>query len=200
MEKKKQQGYFSTEKNSEVCERNNDAIVICVKPQMVEEVCKDIAAIKSNSLIISVLAGVTLQTLEKLLPGRRVIRVMPNTACLVGESASCFAMGILANDSDRALVETIFGSVGLILEQKEVNLGPVTGLSGSGPAFVFQFIEALADGGVFVGLSRQDALLLAAQTCKGAAEMVLKTGSNPSVLKDQGKRTMVLLSKKRNPY
>jgi pyrroline-5-carboxylate reductase len=194
VEKKKQQGYFSTEKNSEVCERPNDAIVICVKPQMVEEVCKEIAAIKSNSLVISVLAGVTLQTLEKLLPGRRVIRVMPNTACLVGESASCFAMGILANDSDREIVETIFGSVGLILEQKEANLGPVTGLSGSGPAFVFQFIEALADGGVFVGLSRQDAMLLAAQTCKGAAEMVLKTGNNPSVLKDQGKWTVIVAS------
>jgi pyrroline-5-carboxylate reductase len=112
----------------------------------VVDVCHDIIHASGDSLVISVAAGVTLKTLEANLPGRRVVRVMPNTACLVGESASGYAMGSLANDSDRVIVERIFGSVGVALEQKEDLLNAVTGLSGSGPAYVFQFIEALADG------------------------------------------------------
>lgn len=124
-----------------------DAIVICVKPQIVGDVCKDIMSHgKKGTLIISVAAGVTLQSLEGMLSGRRVVRVMPNTACLVGESASGFAMGIHTSGIDRGLVEEIFGAVGIALEQKEELLNAVTGLSGSGPAYVFQFIEALADG------------------------------------------------------
>ena len=99
-----------------------------------------------NALVISVAAGVTLATLESHLPDRRVVRVMPNTACLIGESASGFAMGSRTISSDKAMVEKIFGSVGIALEQKEDLLNAVTGLSGSGPAYVFQFIEALADG------------------------------------------------------
>lgn len=186
VEKKKDQGYFASQKNSDVCERQNDAIIICVKPHYVADVCKDIAASKDDALVISVAAGITLKTLEENLPNRRVVRVMPNTACLVGESASGFAMGSLANDNDRAIVETIFGSVGIALEQKEDLLNAVTGVSGSGPAYVFQFMEALSDAGVRVGLSRNDSLKLAAQTVKGAAEMVLSTGNSPAVLKDQG--------------
>jgi pyrroline-5-carboxylate reductase len=212
--KQKEKGYIATTENSDVCKKDIDAIVICVKPQIVVAVCKDILTnCKTDALIISVAAGVTLHTLEENLPGRRVVRVMPNTACLVGESASGFAMGTYANSNDRTIVERIFCSVGIALEQKEELLNAVTGLSGSGPAYVFQFIEALADGtlddtyfrfplnifahyndsvmrfllaGVRVGLARNDALKLAAQTVKGAAEMVLSTGSSPAVLKDQG--------------
>jgi pyrroline-5-carboxylate reductase len=216
--RKREQGFFASQKNSDVCERDNDAIIISVKPQQVIDVCKDILAVKGDSLIISVAAGVTLQTLETHLPGRRIVRVMPNTACLVGESASGYTLGKLATTSDKSIVDRIFGSVGLAIELKEEMLNAVTGLSGSGPAYVFQFIEALADGsfmslttywpppdippltcctpllswstlgGVRVGLTRHDALRLAAQTVKGAAEMVLTTGSSPAVLKDQGMR------------
>ena len=144
--RKKEAGFFASLKNADVCDRDNDAIIVAVKPQQVADVCKDIMAAKGDSLVISVAAGITLLTLETNLPGRRVVRVMPNTACLVGMSATGFAMGSLATVSDRVLVETIFGSVGLALEQKEDLLNAVTGLSGSGPAYVFQFIEALADG------------------------------------------------------
>ena len=119
------------------------------------------------------------------LPGRRVVRVMPNTPCLVGEAASGFSLGILATDEDRALVKTLLDAVGVSMEVPEILLNAVTGLSGSGPAFVFQFIEALSDGGVRAGLPRQAATMLAAQTVKGAAEMVLKTGKHPGELKDQ---------------
>ena len=143
----RQKGYFVSAENSDICVKDLDAIVICVKPQVVVNVCEDIMKHgKEGTLVISVAAGVTLQTLEANLQGRRVVRVMPNTACLVGESASGFSMGANTNAFDRAIVEQIFGAVGIALEQKEELLNAVTGLSGSGPAYVFQFIEALADG------------------------------------------------------
>lgn len=151
MNRKQEQGFFASLLNSDVCDRDNDAIVVAVKPQQVVDVCKDIMATKGDQLVISVAAGVTLNTLEANLPGRRVVRVMPNTACLVGESATGYALGRLATSSDRAMVDLIFGSVGVALEQKEDLLNAVTGLSGSGPAYVFQFIEALADGMTIVG-------------------------------------------------
>ncbi|KAL3906576.1 MAG: hypothetical protein SGILL_009214, partial [Bacillariaceae sp.] len=100
-------------------------------------------------------------------------------------SASGFAMGELCEEEDKKVVEKIFGAVGIIKEIKEILLNAVTGLSGSGPAYVFQFIEALADGGVRSGLPREVAMQLAAQTVKGAAEMVLQTGEHPGRLKDQ---------------
>lgn len=146
VEKKSEQGYFASQNNADICKRNNDVIIICVKPQYVVDVCKDIVAAGGDAVIISVAAGVTLQTLQDNLPGRRVVRVMPNTACLVGESASGYALGSLAEAKDKKVVETIFGSVGLAVEQKEDLLNAVTGVSGSGPAYVFEFIEALADG------------------------------------------------------
>jgi pyrroline-5-carboxylate reductase len=100
------------------------------------------------------------------------------------KAASGFAVGSLCNDSDREVVKTIFGAVGIAVEIKEILLNAVTGVSGSGPAYVYQFIEALADGGVRAGLPRNTAVQLAAQTVKGAAEMVLKTGQHPGQLKD----------------
>eukprot|EP00977_Amphora_coffeiformis_P005262 scaffold1123_cov168-Amphora_coffeaeformis.AAC.30 len=181
-------GYFASKDNQEVCKRTTaegSALIIAVKPHIVQAVCADIMAVPSQALIISVAAGVTLETLQTHLPGRRVVRVMPNTPCSVGESASGFAMGSACNDADRATVEAIFGSVGKAFELNEHLLNGVTGVSGSGPAYVFEFIEALADGGVRVGLPRAEALMLAAQTVKGAAEMVLRSGEHPGVLKDR---------------
>jgi len=178
-----EKGYTACTSNDEVCEKSKTAVILAVKPHVIETVCKDVVA-HGDALVISIAAGVTLGTLEANLPGRRVVRVMPNTPCLVGEAASGFALGTLANESDREIVQTIFGSVGLAMEVNEKLLDAVTGVSGSGPAYVFQFIEALSDGGVRAGLSRDVATKLAAQTVKGAAEMVLKTGKHPGVLKD----------------
>jgi len=185
LERAAQKGYNAYSSNDELCQNSKTAIILAVKPNVIEKVCQDVmAAAESEAVVISIAAGVTLTTLEKNLPGRRVIRVMPNTPCLVGEAASGFALGKLANDSDRDIVKTIFGSVGIAMEVSEHLLDAVTGLSGSGPAYVFQFIEALSDGGVRSGLSRDVATKLAAQTVKGAAEMVLKTGKHPGLLKD----------------
>jgi len=179
-------GFFASKSNEEVCKRAKDAIIVAVKPNIVQDICKDIMAVKgSTAVVISVAAGVTIETLERNLPGRRVVRIMPNTACVVGEAASGFALGALATDEDRAIVQAIFGSCGIAHELNEFLLNAVTGLSGSGPAYVFEFIEALADGGVRVGLVRDVALQLAAQTVKGAAEMVLQTGTHPGELKDR---------------
>jgi pyrroline-5-carboxylate reductase len=184
LEAAEKKGLKATKSNQEVCSHATDVIVLAVKPFIVEEACVDVMKVPSSALIISIAAGVTLDTLQKFLPGRRVARVMPNTPCLVGEAASGYAMGALCVDSDRAIVQKIFGSVGIAKEIKEVLLNAVTGLSGGGPAYVYEFIEALADGGVRSGLPRQVALQLAAQTVKGAAEMVLKTGTHPGQLKD----------------
>lgn len=186
LEKATEKGYKATESNQEVCEFAVDAIIIAVKPNVVQTVCRDIMLVENESaVIISIAAGVTLDELQRSLPERRVVRIMPNTPCQVGEGASCYSLGALANARDREIVEVLFGAVGLIREVPEHLINAVTGLSGSGPAYVFMFIEALADGGVRAGLSRSDALKLAAQTVKGAAEMVLATGTHPGELKDQ---------------
>jgi pyrroline-5-carboxylate reductase len=178
-----EKGYNACTTNDKVCANAKTAVILAVKPHIIETVCKDVAA-HGDALVISIAAGVTLGTLEANLPGRRVVRVMPNTPCLIGEAASGFALGKLANESDREIVQTIFGSVGLAMEVNEKLLDAVTGVSGSGPAYVFLFIEALSDGGVRAGLPRNVSTQLAAQTVKGAAEMVLQTGTHPGVLKD----------------
>mmetsp|Transcript_1491 Transcript_1491/g.2197 ORF Transcript_1491/g.2197 Transcript_1491/m.2197 type:complete len:282 (-) Transcript_1491:498-1343(-) len=188
LQKARSKGINGTADNSEVSATAKHAIILAVKPHIISKVCIDIMATSKgdeNALIISIAAGVSLETLERGLPGRRVVRVMPNTPCLVGEGAAGFAMGSKCTEADRGLVNTIFGSFGTASELSEVLLNAVTGLSGSGPAYVFQFIEALADGGVRAGLPRAAAIELAAQTVKGAAEMVLKTGQHPGQLKDQ---------------
>ena len=178
-------GYNATESNAEVCANSHDAIFLAVKPNCIAGACGDIAASEdTGAVIISIAAGVTLETLEEALPGRRVVRVMPNTPCLVGEAACGFALGARANDEDRTLVKTLLDAVGISMEVNETLLNAVTGVSGSGPAYVFQFIEALSDGGVRAGLPRNVATQLAAQTVKGAAEMVLSTGKHPGELKD----------------
>eukprot|EP01083_Nonionella_stella_P059912 156739_1 len=178
-------GYNATESNAVVCTNSDNAVFLAVKPNCVMGACADIMAAKdSGAVIISIAAGVTLESLEKALPGRRVVRVMPNTPCLVGEAACGFALGAHANDDDRALVKTLLDAVGVCMEVNEILLNAVTGVSGSGPAYVFQFIEALSDGGVRAGLPRNVATKLAAQTVKGAAEMVLSTGKHPGELKD----------------
>jgi pyrroline-5-carboxylate reductase len=162
-------------------------IILATKPDQVPTALAEIeGGFTENHLLISIAAGVTLAKLEAGLPlGARVIRVMPNTPALVGAGASAFALGRQATPADAELAKTLLSAVGLALLVKENLLDAVTGLSGSGPAYVYQFIEALSDGGVAVGLPRDIATKLAAQTVLGSARMVLETGHHPGLLKDQ---------------
>ena len=161
-----------------------DAVVIAVKPQVIGAVLPELDAAPGEALVVSIAAGVTLATLEGALPKRRVVRVMPNTPSLVGCGAAAYARGHRATDADAELCRRLLESVGCVCEVAEPLLDAVTGLSGSGPAYGFVLIEALADAGVREGLPRELATMLAAQTMKGAAEMVLQTGTHPAALKD----------------
>jgi pyrroline-5-carboxylate reductase len=164
-----------------------DTILLAVKPQMMKQVLAEIREhAKPRHLFISIAAGVTLARLAASLPtGSRLIRVMPNTPCLIGMGASCYSRGPEATDADVALVDRLLASVGNAYEVEESQLDAVTGLSGSGPAFVYTAIEALAEGGAAMGLSAELALELAAQTAAGAAAMILQTGRSPAELRDQ---------------
>jgi pyrroline-5-carboxylate reductase len=166
----------------------SELVLLAVKPQQVSEVLEEIApAIKaSRPLLVSVAAGVTLQALsERLgLSDCRLVRVMPNTPCLVGASASAYAAGPAATPQDVQLVDRLFNAVGRAFPVHEKLLDAVTGLSSSGPAYVFVIIEALSDGGVRMGLPRDLATQLAAQTVLGSAKMLLETGLHPGALKD----------------
>jgi pyrroline-5-carboxylate reductase len=139
-----------------------------------------------SHLVISIAAGIPLATIAQGLgPGPRLVRVMPNTPCLVGSGASAYCLGPGATPADRELVGRLLAAVGRAVQTPEKLLDAVTGLSGSGPAFVYVMIEALSDGGVNMGLPRDVATTLAAQTVLGAAQMVLTTGQHPGALKDQ---------------
>jgi pyrroline-5-carboxylate reductase len=164
-----------------------DVVILAVKPQQMNEALSAIrGAIGSNALVVSIAAGVTIERLQAGLPdGQRIVRVMPNTPCLIGQGASGFALGQHATRSDAELVASLLSAVGSAFEVPEKLLDAVTGLSGSGPAFVYSMIEALADGGEAEGMSPELALELAARTVRGAAEMVLQTGESPSVLRDR---------------
>eukprot|EP00752_Nemacystus_decipiens_P008255 g7382.t1 len=178
-------GVRTTESNPEVAS-GSDVVVLAVKPDIIPAVLREIEPhLREDALIVSIAGGIPLAAVEQLVPGKRVIRVMPNTPCLVSEGAAGFSMGSHATVEDRSTVQRLMGAVGLAFEVKEPLLDGVTGVSGSGPAYIFVLIEALADGGVRMGLPREMAIKLAAQTVKGAAAMVLETGEHPAVLKDQ---------------
>jgi pyrroline-5-carboxylate reductase len=172
--------------NSDVLKFAN-VIILGVKPiQVAEVLAEQRDNFTKQHLLISIAAGVTILKLEDALPaGARVIRVMPNTPALVGEGASAFALGKSATTADGELAKRLLSAVGIAFQVKENLLDAVTGLSGSGPAYVYQFIEALSDGGVASGLPRDIATKLAAQTVLGGAKMVLETGQHPGTLKDQ---------------
>lgn len=162
-------------------------IFLAVKPDQVATVLGEVRdGFNTGHLLLSIAAGVPIAKMEAALPaGARVIRVMPNTPALVGASASAFALGKAATAADGELAQKLFSAVGVAFQVKEYLLDAVTGLSGSGPAYVYQFIEALSDGGVAAGLPRDIATKLAAQTVLGGAKMVLETGLHPGALKDQ---------------
>lgn len=161
-------------------------IVLAVKPQNMEEVLKEIApAIKEEHLVISIAAGITASYIAKHFEQKvPIVRVMPNTPALIQEGASALAAGKNVSRSDLESAQRIFDSVGKTVVVDESLMDAVTGLSGSGPAYFFLFIEVLTDAGSKLGLSRSVAQLLATQTCLGAAKMILETGKEPAALRD----------------
>ncbi len=161
-----------------------DAVLLAVKPQYLAEALNGLKSILQTKFIISIAAGISLEKLYDLTDSARIVRVMPNTPALVGAGAAVGALTAEVTPEERALAEKIFSSVGSFSFMDEKHLDAVTGLSGSGPAFVFEFIQALADGGVSEGLPRDLSLKLAAQTVLGSAKMVLDTHTHPGILCD----------------
>lgn len=178
-------GARTTADNAEVI-AGSDLLLLAVKPQNTRTLLSEIrSAVTTRHLVVSIITGVTLRQLAEALGSeQRLVRVVPNTPCLVAASATGYAAAETASAADLALVERLFNAVGRALRLPESLLDAVTGLSGSGPAFVYVIIEALSDAGVRVGLPRDVATTLAAQTVLGGAKMVLETGQHPGVLKE----------------
>ncbi|WP_456398194.1 pyrroline-5-carboxylate reductase [Desulfurobacterium sp.] len=163
----------------------SDVIVLAVKPQVMTVVLEEIKdAVIPQQLIVSIAAGYPIENIEKILgKDKKIIRVMPNILVKVSEGTIAFSPNVNVSDEEISLFRDLFSVAGEVVRVEEKLMDAVTGLSGSGPAFVFLVIEALADGGVRAGLPRDVALNLAAQTVKGSAEMVLR-GEHPEILKD----------------
>lgn len=178
-------GVPTTPDNAAVC-ADRDAVLLCVKPATARETLRLAApALRGGPLVISVVAGVSLADLQAATGlGTPMVRTMPNTPCLVRKGAVAYARGTTASDEHAALVERIFSAVGEVHAVPENLIDAVNGLSGSGPAYVYLVIEALADGGVLMGLPRPLAASLAAQTVLGAAAMVQGTGTHPALLRE----------------
>jgi pyrroline-5-carboxylate reductase len=167
--------------------RDATVVVLATKPQVFEEVLPGIAAaVGADALLVSIAAGISSRDIEHAFPeGSRVVRTMPNTPALVGAGATAIAPGSRATDDDLDLVETLFRSVGIAVRVPEEQIDAVTGLSGSGPAYVFAMIEALRDAGTREGLPEETALRLASQTVFGAARLLLDQGETPEVLRER---------------
>ncbi|MFW5982235.1 MAG: pyrroline-5-carboxylate reductase, partial [Halanaerobiaceae bacterium] len=172
-----------------------DIVILAVKPQIISKVLEEIAPFSSNKLIISIAAGISIAKIKESLGDNcRVIRVMPNTPAMVNEGISAIALEDKYNinkldeeeqiKKDIEIVDKIFTSVGEVVHVEEKLMDAVTGLSGSGPAYIYLVIEALSDGGVLMGLPRDISMKLAAQTVLGAAKTVIETGKHPGELKD----------------
>ncbi len=161
------------------------AILLAVKPQHLSDALNGLKSILETKLVISIAAGISLARLYDLTDSARIVRVMPNTPALIGRGCAVAALTAEVTVAERELVRKIFSSVGSFAELEEKQIDAVTGLAGSGPAYVFEFIRALADGGVAEGLPRDLAMDLAARTVAGAADMVTQTGQHPAILCDQ---------------
>jgi pyrroline-5-carboxylate reductase len=180
-----QYGVETTDDNQALA-RWADVVVIAVKPQIVDRILGHVASgLDRGDVVISIAAGVPIDAIESRLPPEsRVVRAMPNTAAIALAGATAIAPGEHATKDDMVVARALFEAVGRCVVLDEALLDAVTGLSGSGPAYIMLIIDALADGGVKVGLARDTALLLAAQTVYGAAKLQLETGEHPGRLKD----------------
>lgn len=178
---KKQIKINTTKDNKEVIKKS-DIIFLAVKPQVIDRVLDEIKNEVKDQLIISIVAGIKLKKLESKLKNKKIIRVMPNTPCLVGEMAAGFAVGKKVTDKEIKIVEEILNSAGKAFYLKEELLDAVTGLSGSGPAFIARLIEALIEGGIKSGLNKDIATELALQTCLGTAKLLIESGMTPDEL------------------
>ncbi len=179
------EGARSVGSNKKVAELA-DVVFLAVKPQNITKVMSDLrGTLEDSALVVSIVAGVSISVLCEGLDTSRVIRVMPNTPCLIGEGASAYSLADNVQRADAQVVHQLLAAVGTTVQVTEQSLDAVTGLSGSGPAFVYTVIEALSDGAVKVGLPRDIAIRLAAQTVKGAAAMVCNGEDHPAVLRDR---------------
>jgi pyrroline-5-carboxylate reductase len=182
----KKYGIRKASDNHQLCSRC-DPILICVKPQSMKELIEEISEyLDASKLIISIAAGVPLYVIEAYAGKQlRLIRVMSNIAVLVQEGASAVALGSFATEEDLQLAKAIFDCVGKSITVSESLLDAVTGLSGSGPAYVFLVIEALTDAGVYLGMTRAQALTLATQTVIGSVKLLSETGEHPALLREK---------------
>lgn len=178
-------GIHVTTDNKEVA-RSSGLVVLSVKPQIMDKVLREVGdQLKPGTLVVSIAAGVDTESIETAVAdGVRVVRAMPNTPALVSAGATAVSAGRHASEADLATAKALFEAVGIAVVLEESHLDAVTGLSGSGPAYIFLILEALADAGVKVGLSRRNAQRLAAQTVMGSAKMLLETDEHPGRLKD----------------
>ena len=181
----KEYGIETTTDNRQIA-RTCGLVVLSVKPQILDKVLREIGdQLRAGTLVVSICAGIDTATIEEAVtPGVRVVRAMPNTPALVGAGATAISAGKLASETDVATTRALFDAVGITVVLDEGQLDAVTGLSGSGPAYIFLILEALADAGVKVGLSRRTAQRLAAQTVMGSAKLLLETDEHPGQLKD----------------
>jgi pyrroline-5-carboxylate reductase len=178
-------GIQTTESNDEVVDAS-DVVILALKPNVILPAVRQLGDFPRSKLFITVAAGIPSSRVESGLPeGTRLVRVMPNINCAVGKSCTAICPGSRATERDLRKAERVFCSVGMTFRVDEGKMDAVTALSGSGPAYAFIFIEALADGGVYHGLPREDAIRMAAQTLAGAGEMVLETKLHPAELKDR---------------
>ena len=164
-----------------------DIVLLCVKPQHAAEVLAEVApSLSAGTLLISIATALSTEWIESALKAPiAVVRAMPNTAARIGKGMTVLCRGRYASEESIAVAESLFGLMGRTAEVDELHMDAVTGLSGSGPAFIYMILEALAEGGVRVGLPRDVATMLAAQATLGAAAMVLQTGQHPAVLKNE---------------
>ena len=178
----KKQFKIKTTKDNKECVKSSDIVFICVKPQDIDEVLEEIKDTVSNQLIVSIAAGIKIKHIESKLGNKRVIRVMPNINCLVGEMAAGFSAGKYATKEDVNEISEILNSAGIAFLLKEYLLDTVGAISGSGPAFFAYFIKAFEEAGIKNGLQRNIALKLAAQTALGTGKLIVKKNFSPEEL------------------
>ncbi len=179
----KRMGVRSAPSVTDLC-RASDIVILAVKPDTIPAVLEEIKNLCNDKILVSIAAGVSIGSMEMVMPpSQKIVRVMPNTPALVGKGMSVLSPNTHVDEASLKIVEEIFSLIGSVMVLPEKLMNAVTGLSGSGPAYVFTLIQAMADGGVKMGIPRDKSLILAAQTVAGSAEMILKTAEDPMALR-----------------